>query len=92
MTKSLLHQLQDSLDTTVKEQYLAVGVKEEQFEALGFVNFGENEFLGYRFEMMGLPMEQYYCCDSLGNMFYITFTAIDAEVMEMILNTFTVSE
>lgn len=87
LTQDMITSMKDDLDAQMAATYMAIGVAEEDCEAMDVEQIGENTFYRYTVSMMGSTMHQYIICNEDTDMFTITFTNFDEEIEKEIIES-----
>jgi len=88
LTMEQMVALKSMLDAAMVAQYTSMGLAEEDVHPMDIQEIAGRQWYGVQMEMAGLQMQCMITVEN-GMQYTLTFTMIDAEVMEAILASFT---
>lgn len=88
LTMEQMVALKSMLDAAMVAQYTSMGLAEEDVHPMDIQEIAGRQWYGVQMEMAGLQMQCMITVEN-GMQYTLTFTRIDAEVMEAILASFT---
>lgn len=91
LTMDLLVMLKSAMDAAMIEQYVSMGVAEEDIYPMDIQEIGGRRWYGMQLAMAGVPMQTMMTVEN-GVQYTITFTAIEEAEMLSILESFKVAE
>lgn len=89
MTVEQMVMFKELLDAAMVQQYVGLGVAEEDIHAMDIQEFGGRSWYGMQLKMMGSDVMSMMTVAN-GIQYVFTFTAIDAAICEQILASFNV--
>lgn len=91
LTMDVLVMLKSAMDDAMIEQYVSMGVAEEDIHPMDIQEIGEYRWYGMQLAMAGIPMQIMITVEN-GVQYTMVFTAIDEVEMLSILESFKVAE
>ena len=90
MTESMMGLVSDQITEEIVNQYKAFGISEDKIEKEGLFTTEENDrnWIGIALEVFGVKMHQCITCSDKGDSFTVTFTSMDPEDEQLVLNSF----
>lgn len=82
--------LKELMDAQVAQQYINLGIAEEDIHPMEIQEIGGRRWYGMQLVMLGNPMQTMMTVVN-DYQYTLTFTGIDAQVMQSVLETFTVT-
>lgn len=90
LTMDQLVMLKAMMDTAMVQQYVSMGVAEESIQAMEIQQIGNYRWYGMQLELADIPMQTMITIVD-GTQYTVTFTMIDAEAMQGVLESFQVA-
>ena len=91
LTMDMLVMLKSVMDAAMIQQYVSMGVAEEDIHPMDIQEIGGRSWYGMKLKMAGIPMQTMITVEN-GVQYTVTFTSIDADDMQAILESFKVAE
>lgn len=89
LTMDILVLLKDVMDESTTQQYVNLGIAEEDIHPMEIQEIGSYRWYGMQVKMMGLDIQTMMTIEN-GVQYVLTFTGMDAATMESILTSFKV--
>lgn len=90
LTMDMVVNLKDTLDSTTTKQYVALGLSEEDIQLMDIQEIGGRSWYGIQMVMVGMTVQTMMTVEN-GIQYVLGFTGMDADVIEHVLESFTVT-